>query len=453
MKLDIKYRPSVFDDVIGQEATVQIFRNIVKKNTYDSAYLFSGPSGTGKTTLGRIFSKAILCDHPVDGNPCGTCESCLLFAREQHFGYNELDAASFGGKDDMIKLRDEAAFQSMSKKKIILLDECHDISKQGQDALLKQVEQCPDHLIYIFCTTDPDKMNKTLRNRCMEFQVSKVSRELIISRLKLICDREKIVCDDDAMMLIAVKSEGHVRNAIKILEEVSYIGHITVDGIKSILKDYQNEIFMIVSNLGIDIQKALEAYRVVSSYLSPSELYNNILSMVNDASKLLYGYNDFVPQKRELLEKLKDIHGYSLMEFMNYLMQRDKYIDKIGIQSDIVLLHYKFSINSFNPQPQKVYTTVPIQVQSVTTQKVEPEAANNKPSMDYTQLSKMSVKDKSRVLRELRQNKTTEIKEEIERVPLEWPLPKEERLGESSEEESLSPQEFSQNLVGGRGGI
>jgi DNA polymerase III subunit gamma/tau len=407
------------------------------------------------TTNGRIFAKAILCDSPVDGNPCCKCESCISFAQEKHFGYNEMDAASFGGKDDMIKLRDDAAFQSMSKKKIILLDECHDISKQGQDALLKQVEQCPDHLIYIFCTTDPYSMKETLRNRCTEFQISKVNQELIVKRLKIICEKEKINCDEDALKMISNKSGGHVRNAIKILEEVSYLGNITVDGIKSILKDYENEIFSIISNLGVDLQKALEAYKIVSAYLSPSELYGNILSMVNDASKLLYGYNDFIPQRKELLEKLKDIHGYSLMEFMNYLMQRDKYVDKIGIQSDIVLLHYKFSINSFSPhQQQKVYAPAPMQAQSVTIQKNEPEAADNKPPLDYTQLSKMSVTDKARVLRELRQNKSVETKEEAERVLSEWPLPKEERLGESSmDDEALSPQEFSQHLVGGRGGI
>jgi len=443
--------------MIGQESTIRILRAIIKKNQYESAYLFSGPSGVGKTTGGRIFSKAVLCDSPVDGNPCGKCESCLMFSQEKHFGYKEMDAASFGGKEDMVKLRDEAAFQSMSKKKIILLDECHDISRQGQDALLKQVEQCPEHLIYIFCTTDPDKMNRTLRNRCMEFQISKVNPDLIVSRLKTICEKENIPYETEALTMMAIRSEGHVRNALNILEESAYLGNITVDGIKSVLKDYDKEIFGIISNLGIDLQKALDSYKEVSSYLSPMEIYASILSLLNDASKLLYGYKDFHLQRKELLEKLKDTHGYSLLEFMNYLIHRDKFIDKIGIQSDIVLLHYKFSINSFSPQSQKVVTVVthqPQQAQHVSVQKNEPEAITNKPPLDYTQLSKMSVKDRSRVLCELRQNRPIEKDaEETERIPFEWPLPKEERLGENLDDEIVSPEEFSQNLVGGRGGF
>ena len=438
--------------MIGQEIAVKILKNIIKKNQYESAYMLSGPSGIGKTTAGRIFSKAILCESPKDGNPCCECESCISFSQEKNFGYMELDAASFGGKDDMVKLRDEAAFQSMSKKKIILLDECHDISRQGQDALLKQVEQCPDHLIYIFCTTDPDKMNKTLRARCMEFQISKVTPELISNRLSFICEKEGIQYEKDALFLIAVHSGGHVRNAVNMLEEAAYLDTITVDGIKSVLKNYDNEIFGIVSNLGIDLQKVLSFYRDISAYLSPAEIYNYILELINDASKLLYGYDDFYPQRREILKKLKDIHGYSLLEFMNYLIQRDKFIDKIGIQSDLVLLHYKFSINSFTPQ-QKIITVVNQTQQESTVKKEEVEATTNEtPPLDYSQLSKMNVRDRSKALRELRQNRTKTEKEEVERVPFDWPLPKEDRIGESLDDEVISPEEFSQSLVGGRGG-
>jgi DNA polymerase III subunit gamma/tau len=441
--------------MIGQESTIQILRNIVKRNQYGSAYLFSGPYGTGKTTAGRILSKAILCDAPINGNPCGKCESCIQFSQEKHFGYRELDAASFGGKDDMVKLRDEAAYQAMGKKKIILLDECHDITKQGQDALLKQLEQCPEHLVYIFCTTDPDKMAKTVRNRCMHFQISTIGPELISNRLKYICKNENMVYEEEALNLIAERSEGHVRTAIGALEEVSYMGDITFDNVKKSLKDYDKEIFGIVSNLGINLQKALDSYREVSSYLSPSEIYNNILSLINDASKLLYGYNDFPTHKKEILEKLKDTHGYSLLEFMNYLIHRDKFVDKIGIQSDIVLLHYKFSINSFSPKTQITVMPNNNQVQqTVTVQKKESEATINQPPLDYAQLSKMSVKDRSRVLCELRQNNKLKKEDEpTERIPFDWPLPKEERLGESLNDEIISPEEFSQNLVGGRGGV
>jgi len=297
-------------------------------------------------------------------------------------------------------------------------------------------------------------MSKTIRDRCMHFQISKVNPELIASRLKFICKSENLLYDEEAIKVISEKSDGHVRSAIQSIEEVAYLGDITLESVKKYLKDYDKEIFGIISNLGIDLQKVLDSYKEVSSYLSPSEVYNSILSLINDASKLLYGYNDFSSQRISFLEKLKDIHGYSLLEFMNYLIHRDKFIDKIGIQSDLVLLHYKFSINSFSPQTQKVVTVVSHQPQQFSVPKKESEAiTNDKPPLDYTQLSKMSVKDRSRVLCELRQNITIKKDEETERIPFEWPLPKEDRLGENLDDEIISPTEFSQNLVGGRGGF
>ncbi len=199
MPFDTKFRPSTFKDVIGQDVTVTILRTIVSQKKYGSAYLFSGPSGVGKTTIGRIFSKAVLCDAPIDGEPCGKCDSCLSFQEEKNFGYRELDSASYGSKEDMVKLRDEASFLAFGKKKIILLDECQDISKQGQDALLKQVEQCPPHLMYIFCTTEPEKIKGTLRKRCIHFQFSKVDPVPILDRLKEVCNKESLSFEESAL--------------------------------------------------------------------------------------------------------------------------------------------------------------------------------------------------------------------------------------------------------------
>lgn len=434
--------------MVGQQAPVEVLRAIVTLKRYGSAYLFSGPTGVGKTTNARIFAKAILCESPLNGDPCGICESCKLFEREQHFGYVELDSASVGGKDDMIKLRDEAAFLSIVKKKIILLDECHDISKQGQDALLEQVESCPEHLIYIFCTTDPDKMKKPLRDRCMHFQFLKISPELITPRLKFICEQEKLKYDEEALRLMALRSEGHVRNAINILEEVAYLGDISVKNINLISRDFEEEIFTVISNLGIDLAKVIETSKLISSSLSEIEFYNQLLSMVSDASKFLYGYDNFSGKRKDFLSRLKDVHGSSLLEFLNYLISRDKYIDKVGLQSDLIILHYKFSMNSFVPRQQKESSNTP-QTQP-TPQTQEPQ--KNAPSLTYSDLKRMDILEQGRVLRQRRNQKLEQIAES-EKVPATWPLPKEERIGESSlDEKNLSPQEFSQNLVGGRGG-
>lgn len=418
--------------------------------------MFSGLSGLGKTTVSRIFAKALLCEAPVDGEPCGECESCKLFEHEHHFGYMELDSASVGGKDDMIKLRDEAAFLSAVKKKIILLDECHDISKQGQDALLEQVEKCPEHLVYIFCTTDPDKMQKPLRNRCMLFQFPKVDVSLITDRLKHICEQEKFTYDEEALKLIATRSEGHVRNAINLLEEVVYLGHITVKNINIISRDYDEEIFTIISNLGIDLPKVMEAAHKISSSLSATEFYNQLLSMVSDASKAMFGYENLPEKRKNLISRLKDIHGISLVEFLNYLVTRDKFIEKTGVQSDLVILHYKFNSNSFIPKIQQQAQNVvsPQYTPEVKTQEnpQTKEPTKDAPPLTYSDLRKLDPLEQSKVLR-MRRNQKLEQKVDSENVPNTWPLPKEEKTGESSMDEvQLSPQVFSQRLVGGRGG-
>jgi len=436
--------------MIGQEAVKKILKAAIQKNRFSCAYLFSGPRGVGKTTAARIFSNAILCSSPVDGNPCRECESCKLFAKEQHFSYRELDAASFSGKSDMVKLRDDAAYTSISDKKIILLDESHDISTAGQDALLKQIEQCPDHLVYMFCTTNPDKMAPTLRDRCMEFQVYRLNPEPIINRLKYICEQENFKYQDDALDLITEKSEGHVRNAINLLEEVAYLEEITVDNLNFICKDCEEEIFTILINLGTDLPKVIETYRSVSSYLSAAQFYRTVLSLVNDAAKYLCGYEKYPEKRKELVSKLKDVHGYSLLEFLKYLVHRDKYVDKIGIQSDLIILHSKFFANNFVPQQQQQQTPL-IDVPKIETSKNIP--AEPAQSLKYADLKKLPISERSRLLREQRRNQKEEQEEDPKNVAKTWPLPNEKRPGENSlDEEILSSQEFSQNLVGGRQG-
>jgi len=183
--------------------------------------------------------------------------------------------------------------------------------------------------------------------------------------------------------------------------------------------------------------------------------------MLSDTAKLIYGYDEFLPQRKKYLEKLKNIHGYSIIEFLNYLIRRDRYVDETGFQSDLILLHYKMSSNSFIvKQPQ-----VEAQQMRETQKAPQITESEQKPSQNSTQLDsktislshsellKLDIGERSRILREMKKRKIVEQKEESARIPTEWPLLKEERLGESSEDDKeLSPSEFSQLLVGGRNG-
>lgn len=442
MKLAQKYRPKKFSDVLGQDNVVEILRAVVKQGVFGSAYMLSGPRGVGKTTTGRIFAKAILCEGSIDGEPCGKCSSCLSFENETHYGYIELDAASSGGKENMVRLRDEAEYQSVTKYKIILLDECHDITGQGQDALLNQLEKCPKHLIYIFCTTEPDQMKPTVRDRCMHLPVFKVPSNLITNRLKFICEQEKLSYEEKALQVLVDGSGGHVRNAISSLEEIAYLGSINLANVNRVIRNFDNEIFEILANLGKDLKKVVDIYRRVSGYLSVLDFYNQILSMISDASKLLYGYENFPEERKVILNKLKDIHGFSLLEFLNYFISRDRYIDKMGVEGDLIIMHYKFCANNFVPPTVVQQKETVIKPQTVT-----PQKQNSAPS--YADFQKMDLATKSRILRE--QRKTQNIEQtEAEIVPVNWPLPKEERKKIAGDEDILSPQEFSMNLLGGR---
>jgi DNA polymerase III subunit gamma/tau len=442
-----------FDEVIGQDIIVSILKSIVSQKKYGLSYLFSGPSGTGKTTCGRIFAKAVLCESTVSGNPCCSCRSCKLFQEDKHFGFRELDSASFGGKEDMIKLRDDASFLSVENKKILLLDECHDISKQGQDALLKQVEQCPPHLMYIFCTTEPEKMKGTLRKRCIHFQFSKVDSKLIVDRLKKVCASEGIQFEEEAISLIADRSKGHVRDSLKLLEESSYLGTVTVDSTQKISQDYSELVFTVLSNLGQNLSVAINACKKASVLLSNWDFYEQILSMTTDAVKMFYGYDDFIPQRKNLLIKLRDLHGSNLLEFLNYLVSRDKYVDQIGLYSDIILLHYKFCSGGFKPQtPVVVQNTAPEVVREEPGVIPEPQES---PNLTYAELSKLSIPIRSKILRKQKMGPEELEKEEPQKVPVIWPLPKnkESQQGANSfDDGELTPLEFSKRLVGGRGG-
>jgi len=447
--LDRKYRPSIFGEVLGQDPVIDVLKAIVCKKLYRSAYMFEGPSGTGKTSSGRIFSKAILCESPINSDPCNKCDSCVLFDKEQHFGYRELDAATVGGKDDMVRLRDEAYSIPVSGKRIILIDEAQDISSQGQDALYKQLEECPDHLIYIFCTTEPEKIKKPLRDRCVEFSFSKVSTSSIFNQIKLICDKENISYEESALQHIAENAGGHVRSAIKNLEKVSCLGAITENIVRSMYKNYDEEIFEMLKFLGKDLKKVMEMYKKVSNHLSSNEIYNRILALVNDGANFLYGHGDFSSKRREMASHLRDIHGFGLLEFLKYLIEHDRFMN---IESDLLVLHYKFGAQNFVPK------TIPIKDNSNNNQ-VDINNNNNLqqnttvPILSYSELSKKSIKERCEILRKQRMTQKSEQAQETENVPEQWPLPKEERFGEDSlDDEILSPQDFTRDLVGGRGG-
>ena len=215
-----KWRPLTFDQVIGQEHITETLRSQVKNDRLSHAYLFIGTRGTGKTTCARILARAVNCEHPVDGNPCGECPACRGILDGSVMDVVELDAASNNGVDNVRALREEAVFSpSTVKKRVYIIDEVHMLSVQAFNALLKILEEPPEHLMFILATTELQKVPATILSRCQRHSFRRLEAETISRYLLEIAGREKILLEPDAADLIARLADGGVRDALSLLDQ------------------------------------------------------------------------------------------------------------------------------------------------------------------------------------------------------------------------------------------
>ena len=216
-----KWRPQTFKDVVGQQHVVRTLCNAISSGRTAHAYLFVGPRGIGKTTLARIFAKALNCESPVNGNPCCQCESCRSIAAERSLAVIEVDAASHNSTADMRELTDNAMIAPVGGKyKIFIIDEVHMLSKAAWNVLLKTVEEPPSHVKFIFATTEVHQVLPTIISRCQRFDLLPIPTRLIMERLRLIADTEKVAIDDDAISAVARAAEGGMRDAQSLLDQM-----------------------------------------------------------------------------------------------------------------------------------------------------------------------------------------------------------------------------------------
>lgn len=231
-----KYRPTNFDEVVGQTHIIQTLKNAIIQNRIAHAYLFCGPRGTGKTSIAKIFAKTLNCTNSQDA-PCGVCENCKMAANGSHPDIIEIDAASNNGVDEVRNLIDKVKYAPMQGKyKIYIIDEVHMMTSGAFNALLKTIEEPPAHVIFIFATTEPNKVLPTIISRCQRFDFNKVSMHDIKYRLSVVCKNEGIEIDENGLTLIAQLADGGMRDALSILDQcVAYCSsHIDVNDIRKI---------------------------------------------------------------------------------------------------------------------------------------------------------------------------------------------------------------------------
>lgn len=225
-----KYRPQTFDDVVGQNAVTQTLKNQLIHHRLSHAYLFTGSRGTGKTTCAKILAKAVNCENPVDGNPCNCCPSCKSIASGACMDVLEIDAASNNGVDNVRALRDDAIYTpSEVKMRVYIIDEVHMLSISAFNALLKIIEEPPEHLLFILATTELHKVPATILSRCQRFAFRRIVAEDIVDRLNFIAYRENINLEPDAAAYLARLADGGMRDAVSLFDQCASASDGVID--------------------------------------------------------------------------------------------------------------------------------------------------------------------------------------------------------------------------------
>lgn len=216
-----KWRPLTFDDVVGQEHITETLKKAIDKNRVAHAYIFTGTRGVGKTTTARIMARALNCEKGPTTTPCGECTSCKNILSGSSFDVLEIDGASNNSVDDIRELRDNIGYSSMGGKyRIYVIDEVHMLTKSAFNALLKTLEEPPKNVIFIFATTEPQKIPATIHSRCQRYDFKRIGAEQILGRLIDICTNEKIAFEKSALMLVARKADGSMRDSLSLLDQV-----------------------------------------------------------------------------------------------------------------------------------------------------------------------------------------------------------------------------------------
>ncbi|MBQ6388116.1 MAG: DNA polymerase III subunit gamma/tau [Mogibacterium sp.] len=377
-------RPEVFEDIIGQKHIVRILQNQIRTGTVSQAYLFSGTHGTGKTSTARILAKALNCLEGVPGTdsadlgsgrtlPCGHCANCEAIREGRFVDVIELDAASNNGVDDLRAIIDMVKYPpTIGRYKVYIIDEVHMLSQAAENAFLKTLEEPPAHAIFILATTDPQKVRSTIRSRCMQLNFKRVSEEEMISGMERICAKRGIDATRDALVTIASRADGSVRDALSILEQCIAAGDSRLD--RSLVLEYTGA-------AGEDFFIALTD-AVIRGDIGKVLIYiDEIIKRGKDAKQIL---KDWLIHYRNLMvvkyvSKAERIVGSST-ENIGRLRRQAESIDIAGIEKAIRLISEYINIGRYSERPRILLETAAVRLAGGDTA----PAATARPAVDLS---------------------------------------------------------------------
>ncbi len=286
-----KFRPPVFEDVKGQDHIITTLKNQIRSDRVGHAYLFCGTRGTGKTSVAKILAKAVNCENPVDGSPCGECEMCREIAAGNSMNVIEIDAASNSGVENVRQIVDEVSYSpTKGKKKVYIIDEVHMLSTAAFNALLKTIEEPPEYVMFILATTEVHKIPITILSRCQRYDFHRITIDIIQDRLRHVVDEEGIEAEDKALRYVAKTADGSMRDSLSLLDQCvafNYGEVLTYDKVLGVLGAVDTEVFSRLFN-------ALYAQNV-------SEALGVLADVVIQGRELTQFVNDFVWYLRNLM--------------------------------------------------------------------------------------------------------------------------------------------------------
>ena len=349
-----KYRPVDFDSVVGQNPIITTLKNSIIHNSFSHAYMFYGSRGTGKTTVSKIFARNINCDSPKDGIACGKCDSCKVSFSKECVDIIEIDAASNNGVDEIRELKNNINLVPSSLKyKVYIIDEVHMLSDSAFNALLKTLEEPPQHVVFILATTDPQKVPETIVSRCQCFSFKKISEEDIYDKLSEICKKEKLKIKEDVLHKIAIYSDGGLRDAIGLLDKlIAYKstnitmedfneinGIISEEEISTFIKElFEGNNSIVLSSLSHFNSCGKNLIQIIIQIIEYCR--NQIISYYVDHKELFYDISNYENLLNILNEKMFDIKKsnnpsiyieITLLKFMNDFLQnkQEKVLEKV----------------------------------------------------------------------------------------------------------------------------